>query len=173
MKTPNQILLILITVAVGCGSTRAQGNPPAKPTPNPTPAATQQVPRPAAFSLADYGVAFQSDPRLIVVMAALEAAGFDAVPAGRAPSVFRARLRKDQADLDRDLRDRLQSFYQHNKLPPPATAADQAARYVSLAFAIGPPPGLEPPDRSDDLPSGVLEVLDFAPLVSARLSSRG
>lgn len=110
-------------------------------------------------------MAFQSDPRLIVVMAALDAAGFDPAPGGRAPSVFRARVRRDQAELDTGLRERLQSFYQHNKLPAPATAADQAARYVSLAYAIGQPPGFDAPERSDDLPSGVLEVLDFAPLV--------
>ena len=47
----------------------------------------------------------------------------------------------------------------------PATAADQAARYVSLAFALGPPPLFEAPPRSEDLPSSLLEVLDFAPLV--------
>lgn len=122
--------------------------------------------RPAApFQVSEYGVDFQADPRLIIVMAALEAAGFDPVPAGGTPSAFRAKLRKDLANLDPSLRERLQSFYDRNKLPAPATAADQAARYVSLALALGPPPGLEAPPRSDDLPSGLLGVLDFAPLV--------
>lgn len=164
MKTAKSISLIAVAVVLGCGFSQAQNNPTAKPTPVP-PATVPQGQRPPTFSLADYGVAFQSDPRLIVVMAALDAAGFDPVPAGRAPSVFRARVRKDQAELDSGLRERLQSFYQHNKLPAPATAADQAARYVSLAYAIGQPPGFDPPERSDDLPSGVLEVLDFASLV--------
>ena len=50
-------------------------------------------------------------------------------------------------------------------LPAPATAADQAARYVSLAFALDSPPSLEAPARSEDLPGSLLEVLDFAPLV--------
>lgn len=99
------------------------------------------------------------------MMAALEAAGFDPVPAGVAPSAFRAQVRKDIADLDPELRGRLRTFYEHNKLPAPATAADQAARYVSLALALGPPPLLEAPPRSDDLPASLLEVLDFAPLV--------
>ena len=48
------------------------------------------------------------------------------------------------------LRERLTSFYQRYKLSPPATAADQAARYVSLAYALGPQPLLEAPDRSED-----------------------
>src|SRR2546423_1105417 len=98
-------------------------------------------------------------------MAALDAAGFDPLPPGRSPSAFRVKLRKDLANLDPALRDRLKTFYERNRLPAPATAADQAARYVSLALALGQPPGLEAPQRSDDLPTGLLEVLDFAPLV--------
>ena len=119
----------------------------------------------ATFEVSEYGVDFQADPRLITVMAALDTAGFDPVPSGRQPSVFRAKLRKDLANVDPDLRNRLKTFYERNKLPAPATAADQAARYVSLALALGPTPGLEAPARSDDLPAGLLEVLDFAPLV--------
>lgn len=142
---------------------------PAQQKPVQQPPAQPQQPvqqRPATpFEVSEYGVEFQADPRLIVMMAALEAAGFNPVPATGTPSTFRAKLRKDLANLDPDLRQRLQTFYERNKLPAPATAADQAARYVSLALALGPPPGLEPPARSDDLPSGLLDVLDFAPLV--------
>ena len=123
----------------------------------------QQRPQ-APFEISEYGVDFQADPRLIVVMAALDTAGFDPVP-GRAPSVFRAKLRKDLANIDPDLRNRLKTFYERNKLPAPATPADQAARYVSLALALGATPGLEAPARSEDLPAGLLDVLDFAPLV--------
>jgi hypothetical protein len=119
----------------------------------------------ATFEVSEYGVDFQSDPRLIVVMAALDVAGFDPTPAGRAPSAFRAKLRKDLAGVDPDLRNRLKTFYERNKLPAPATPADQAARYVSLALALGPAPTFEAPARSEDLPAGLLDVLDFAPLV--------
>jgi hypothetical protein len=59
----------------------------------------------------------------------------------------------------------MKTFYERNKLPAPATPADQAARYVSLALALGPAPGFDAPERSEDLPAGLLEVLDFAPLV--------
>jgi hypothetical protein len=137
-------------------------------TPTPTrPAGNQTVPQreAASFDLAEYGISFQIEPRLIIMMAALEAAGFDPTPAGSEPTVFRAQVRKDLAELDPDLRTRMRSFYERNKLPAPATAADQAARYVSLAFALGPPPTLEAPARSEDLPTSLLEVLDFAPLV--------
>ena len=132
--------------------------------PQPSPAQQRQQRQPAAFDLSEYGVSFQTEPRLIIIMAALEAAGLDPVAADAEPSVFRAQVRKDLFDLDPDLRNRLRTFYERNKLPPPATAADQAARYVSLAFALGPPPTLEAPARSDDLPTSLLEVLDFAPL---------
>lgn len=146
-----QVLLITLAVMLCAGAVSSQ------------PQQVQQRP-PASFEVSEYGVDFQADPRLILVMAALEAAGFDPAP-GRTPSAFRIKLRKDIANLDSDLRHRLEAFYERNKLPAPATPADQAARYVSLALAVGPPPSLEPPPRSEDLPAGLLEVLDFAPLV--------
>ena len=119
----------------------------------------------ASFEVSEYGVDFQSDQRLIVVMAALEAAGFDPSPAGREATGFRAKVRKDLANLDPDLRARMKTFYERNRLPAPATAADQAARYISLALALGSAPSFEAPARDNDMPSGLLEVLDFAPLV--------
>lgn len=152
-------LFLLIIVFVSGGAVYAQA-PAASPSPAPA------LPRPSApFDLREYGVQLQPDARLIIVMAALDAAGFDPTPAGKEPSAFRQVLRKDQSGLDSDLRARLSAFYQRNKLAAPATAADQAARYVSLAYAMGEPPLLDAPERSDDLPGGVLEVLDFAPLV--------
>ena len=150
-----QYLLILLIPLLACGVVSAQ-QPAKQP--------VQQRPG-ATFEVSEYGVDFQADPRLITVMAALDTAGFDPLPAGRTPSVFRAKLRKDLANVDPDLRNRLKNFYDRNKLPDPATAADQAARYVSLALALGPTPSLEAPARSDDLPAGLLDVLDFAPLV--------
>src|SRR5688500_13996005 len=59
----------------------------------------------------------------------------------------------------------MKTFYERNRLPSPATPADQAARFVSLALALSPPPALEAPARDNDMPAGLLEVLDFAPLV--------
>lgn len=152
-------LFLLIILAVSAGTAYGQA-PAASPTPAPT------IPRATGtFDLREYGVQLQPDARLIIMMAALDAAGFDPTPAGKEPSAFRQLLRKDQLGLDSDLRARLAAFYQRNKLPSPATIGDQAARYVSLAYAMGEPPLLDAPERSDDLPGGVLEVLDFAPLV--------
>jgi hypothetical protein len=159
-----QVLLIMLATILGATVV----SPQTKPQPTQQQPAQPQRPvqqRPATpFEVSEYGVQFESDRRLVIVMAALDAAGFDPAP-GSTPSTFRAKLRKDLANLDSDLRHRMQVFYERNKLPAPATPADEAARYVSLALALGPPPGLEAPARSDDLPQGLLEVLDFAPLV--------
>jgi hypothetical protein len=136
--------------------------PSASPRPaNPAPVQQREG---ARFEVSEYGISFQADTRLIIMMAALEAAGFNAQP-GKEPSVFRAKVRKDLASLDPDLQTRLKTFYERNLLPSPATPADQVSRYVSLALALSPAPELLAPERSDDLPAGLLDVLDFAPLV--------
>ena len=167
LMTKTSYVTILFALSFVAAHSQALSQVRPGPSVSPNPSATPQVQKrqPASFELSEYGVSFQTEPRLIIMMAALEAAGFDSTPIGGAPSVFRAQARKDLADLDPDLRSRLRTFFERNKLPAPATAADQAARYVSLAFALGPPPSLEAPARSEELPASLLEVLDFAPLV--------
>jgi len=143
----------------------AAAQPAATPSPARRAQAPEQASPAASFELADYGVTVAPDARLVIMMAALDAAGFDPTPAGKEPSSFRLLVRRDQANLDAGLRERLKAYFDRNKLPAPATAADQAARYVSLAYALGAPPLLDAPDRPGDLPAGILEVLDFAPLL--------
>src|SRR6266446_6970534 len=124
-----------IILAVCAGATTAQTKPSLSAAPGPNVQTRDSAP----FNLAEYGVSFQPDARLIIVMAALDAAGFDPTPSGKEPSAFRALVRKDQANLDAGLSERLKAYFERSKLPAPATAADQAARYVSLAYALGPP----------------------------------
>ena len=154
--------LALVIMLLGSGFALCQTAPAA--TQSQTKPATPQQREQTPFEVSEYGVDIQADPRLILVMAALDAAGFDSQP-GREPSAFRAMVKRDLVNLNPDLRGRLQTFYQRNILPSPATPAEQASRYVTLALALGPTPGLEAPERTDDLPGGLLEVLDFAPLV--------
>jgi len=140
-------------------------------TPRPRP---QQPARSTSLDLSDYGVQIAPEPRLIVMMAALDAAGFDPTPPGKPLSEFRALVRRDQENLDGDLRSRMRRFYDLNKLKEPtATPAAQAARYVSLAYALGPAPTFVAPARSDDLFAGLLDVLDFAPLFREFYSKSG
>jgi tetratricopeptide (TPR) repeat protein len=155
------VLIIFVFAATALAQ---PATPPSPSSSRPqTPLARTQTAAP--FELSEYGVSLQPDARLIVVMAALDAAGFDPTLPGKEPSAFRMLVRTDQANLDAGLRERLKSFFDHNQLPAPATPAEQAARYVSLAYALGAPPLLDAPDRSEDLPAGILAVLDFAPLV--------
>ncbi|MFL6336320.1 MAG: tetratricopeptide repeat protein [Pyrinomonadaceae bacterium] len=160
----------------------ARQQPATQPTPARTHAPAQPPQRPApavaSLGLSDYGIEIVPDARLVVMMAALDAAGWDPTHAGERPSVYRELIRKEQSGLDAALRQRLQDFYARNALKDVAdnpatpeneaahyTPADQAARYISLAYTLGQPPAFEAPARSDDLPSGVLEVLDFVPLL--------
>ncbi|HEX8131015.1 MAG TPA: hypothetical protein VF527_18075 [Pyrinomonadaceae bacterium] len=173
------LFIIAALFVFGQASAFAQSNSPAQTpatSPRPAPAAAaaaQQTPTPrpqsnrsGALDLSDYGVRIEPEPRLLVMMAALDAAGFDPTPAGRQPSEFRALVRRDQENLDTELRARMRRFYELNRLKDPsATPAQQAARYVSLAYALGPAPAFDAPARSDDLFAGVLDVLDFAPLL--------
>lgn len=156
----HSLLILIITVL--CGGVVSAQTVQREPAQQQPP--VQQRPK-TGFEVSEYGVDFQADPRLIVVMAALDMAGLDTTPANRQPSAFRTKLRKDLANLDPALREKMKTFYERNRLPAPATPADQAARYVSLALALGPAPGFDAPERSEDLPAGLLEVLDFAPLV--------
>lgn len=127
------------------------------------------------IDLTQYGIRIQPDARLIIIMAALEVAGFNPTQNCEDPNIkhslkltceFRARVRKDLANVDPDLKKRMREFFdRNNKTYSVKTPAEQAARYVSLAHAMEQPPTLAAPPRSEDLPNEVLEVLDFAPLV--------
>src|SRR6476646_10539669 len=124
---------LIIWILAGCLSSLAYGQPASQS----RPATTQAS---GVMDLTEYGVRIEPDQRLIVMMAALDAAGFDPTPPTKQISPFRAIVRKDNAALDPALRDRMKVFFDKNRLPAPATAADQAARYLSLAYALGPVP---------------------------------
>ncbi|HEX8284604.1 MAG TPA: hypothetical protein VF588_14665 [Pyrinomonadaceae bacterium] len=170
-------LLLCASPAAARQGLAAQSQP--KQTPAQQPPPPRPLPPPASLGLGDFGIEVSPDPRLIAVMAALDAAGWDPTPAGERPSVFRELVRKDSAGIDASLRQRMRDFYARNALKdvpddPKTTGvneavrytpAEQASRYVSLAYTLGPPPGFDAPARSDELPGGVLDVLDFTPLL--------
>ena len=168
------VLLLSGLLSTGPAPAQTAGQQTPRPAGQTPPARQAQAERPAASAdLAEYGVRIEPEPRLTVMMAALEAAGLELTPAGAQVSPLRARVRADLAGLDADLRARMQTFFKRNRLAEPATPAEQAARYVSLAYVLGPPPAFDAPARTDDLPSGVLEVLDFAPLLREFYRSSG
>jgi len=171
---------IALTLLLSFICLNAQGNQQPKPTPQ-TQTVQQQV-----TDLSQYGIRIQPDKRLIIMMSALEATGFDPIPQGEEVPAFRLKLRKDLAGIDAELKRRMKEFFdRRNKTaetellrqiternggkapanPPKLSFREQASPYISLAYAMGQPPTLESPSRSDDLPGDVLEVLDFMPLV--------
>src|SRR6267143_5533110 len=119
-----------LIILVFSGSVLAQPAKPPAPSSSKPQTRLAQTQTAAPFELSEYGVSLQPDARLIIVMAALDAAGFDPTLAGKEPSAFRLLVRKDQANLDAGLRERLKAYFDRAKLPAPATPADQAARYV-------------------------------------------
>src|SRR5438552_3898550 len=74
----------LIVLIVNSNLAQAQ----TKPSPNPQSSGTQTAQN-APFDLSEYGVSVKLDARLIIVMVALDAAGFDPTP-GKEPSPFPA-----------------------------------------------------------------------------------
>lgn len=137
-------------------------------------AASAQVP--TGFDLTNYGVRIEPDKRVIVVLAALDAARTTNETGESVPVLntklspegerFRELLRSDLAAMGPDLRQRISTFViQHKKRSPNATDAEIVAPFVSMAYALGPVPDLSDPVVTSDLPGNLLDVLDFAPLV--------
>ncbi|MFY9607568.1 MAG: hypothetical protein WAU45_03000 [Blastocatellia bacterium] len=87
----------------------------------------------------DVNVRIEPDVRTFVVMAALNAAGFDNEAGGQSLSPARAELRKDLAKLDPQIKDKLAAFYKSHRRPGVEEPAD-AARYAALSLLMTPPP---------------------------------
>ncbi len=131
---------------------------------------------PTGFDLSNYGVRVEPDKRVIVVLAALDAARItneagESVPAlnpklSPEGTKFRELLRSDLTALNEDLRQKISTFVlQHKKRYPNASDAEVIAPFISMAYALTPLPELADPVVTSDLPGNLLDVLDFAPLV--------
>jgi hypothetical protein len=131
---------------------------------------------PTGFDLANYGVRIEPDRRVIVVLAALDAARTTNEAGESVPVLnpklspegekFRELLRSDLIALNEDLRQRISSFVLlHKKRNANLTDAEIIAPFISMAYALTPVPDLTDPVVTTDLPGNLLDVLDFAPLV--------
>ncbi|MEO6334814.1 MAG: hypothetical protein ABIO91_07500 [Pyrinomonadaceae bacterium] len=130
---------------------------------------------PTGLDLSNYGVSIAPDKRLIVVLAALDAARTTNEMGESVPVLntklspegvkFREQLRSDLAAMNEDLRQRISTFViQYKKRNPTATDAEIVAPFMSMAYALSPVPELADPIVTSDLPGNLLDVLDFAPL---------
>lgn len=129
-----------------------------------------------SFDLSNYGVRIEPDKRVMIVLAAVEAArtsnasGEDApvvaTPLSAEGSKFRELLKSDLAAMPADLRQRISTFMvAHKKRYPNLSDAELVAPFISMAYALTPAPELADPVVTTDLPGNLLDVLDFAPLV--------
>ena len=117
------------------------------------------------LDLSEYGVKIEPDKRLIVMLASLEAADMD-IPLTGEGIRFRRKLDGDLANMDEELRRKMQSFVQqYERRHPNRTKQELLAPFVSMAYALSPVPDLTEPARSTDLPDDLLEVLDYSPLL--------
>ena len=114
-------------------------------------------------TLADLNVEITSDARVIAMMAALNAAGFDFEPGNRGLGLLRAQLREDLKNINPSLVRRLQNYVtSHNKGRIDAAAV---APYLSLALTLTPAPSFSVDVAADKLPEDVRQITDFAQLL--------
>ena len=128
------------------------------------------------FDLSNYGVRIEPDKRVIVVLAALEAARTQNekgesvrvvnTELSQQGSQFRELLKSDLAGINENLRNRISLFVQaHKRRNPKLTDEELISPFISMAYTLGPVPDLGDPVVTGDLPGSLLDVLDFAPLV--------
>ena len=125
------------------------------------------------FELSDYGVSIKPDKRLITVMASLEAADIN-TPLADGGLEFRSTVKKDLQTLNPELKQKIKLFVQRfQKRHPDYSTSEAIAPFVSLAYSLSEAPELKAPERTLDLPDDLLEVLDYAELVSEFYKSPG
>src|SRR5258705_12917369 len=78
----------------------------------PTPLAQTQIATP--FELSEYGVSLKPDARLIITMAALDAAGFPLTPLRTKPSAFGMLVAGTEAKPLARFCEKVQAFFYHN-----------------------------------------------------------
>ncbi|MFN0086189.1 MAG: hypothetical protein ACKVX9_12450 [Blastocatellia bacterium] len=159
------LLLTALTLAA-----RAQQAPkPAAPAqdPGPKPLVIDRRKMPLAdrpnLSLADVNTDIAVDKRVIVMMAALNIAGYDYEPGGRSLSPIRQMIREDLKNANPELIRRLRAhFLAHRGGKNDASAV---APYLSLALSLTEPPAFTIDVPADRLPEDVREITDFALLL--------
>ncbi len=110
-------------------------------------------------------IRFQNDIRLFTVMAALNVAGFDEESSGQEMSDVRRAVREQLADLDPDLRRRLQEFYQ-SQLDQDAIHEQPQAAFTSLALLLSGPPDFQLTADEENTPADAQRVRGFQAFLS-------
>ena len=115
------------------------------------------------LTLDDVNTIIAVDKRIIVMMAALNVAGYDYELGNRSLSALRQQLREEMKSVNPELVKKLQNHFQaHRKGPNDAAAV---APYLSLALSMTEPPAFLIDVPAERLPDDVREITDFALLL--------
>ncbi|HKQ90150.1 MAG TPA: hypothetical protein VJZ77_05680 [Blastocatellia bacterium] len=181
-------LALLIASGLGAAAQESQPQPSNKPAQQPKQSEAQpqqpQKPKPVVIdrrklslaerpnlSLADINTDIGADRRVIVMMAALNVAGYDYESGNRQLSALRRQIREDLNGADPGLVGRLRAYFQkHRKGENDVTAV---APYLSLALCLNEPPAFTIDAPADRLPEEVREIADFALLLDEFYRSTG
>jgi hypothetical protein len=181
-------LALLIASGLGAAAQESQPQPSNKPAQQPKQSEAQpqqpQKPKPIVIdrrklsladrpnlSLADVNTDIGVDRRVIVMMAALNVAGYDYESGNRQLSALRRQIREDLNGADPGLVGRLRAYFQkHRKGENDVTAV---APYLSLALSLNEPPAFTIDAPAERLPEEVREIADFALLLDEFYRSTG
>ncbi|HKP84537.1 MAG TPA: hypothetical protein VJZ26_00490, partial [Blastocatellia bacterium] len=115
---------------------------------------------------AEVNVRIEADVRTVVVMAAINLAGFDYETAGQPLSPARVEIRKDLSKLDPAVKEKLTAYYKSHRRAGVDEATD-AARYAALSLMMTSPPAFSIyREHEQTMPEDLRALIDFAPLVS-------
>lgn len=185
-KSPHAMLLLCaVLVLVFMLSGNGAGQQPTKPSPDKPKAEARQPAMPQSdqakpsvsthqdrkvplyartrITLADINTSVTTDKRVIVMMAALNVAGYDYEPGTRQLAALRQRLREDLANTSPELIRQLRDYFLKHKKGQ--TTAASVAPYLSLALSLTEPPGFSLDTSADRLPEDVREIIDFSLLL--------
>ncbi|HET8676619.1 MAG TPA: hypothetical protein VFO63_12565, partial [Blastocatellia bacterium] len=157
---PKSILAFLIGLSLVSAAVAQQPKPQPKKPEQPT--AVEDV---GFIPPSDVNVRIEPDVRTLVVMAAINLAGFDYEAQGQPLSPARAELRKDLANLNPQIKQELAAFYKSHRRPEVDEAVD-AQRYAALSLLMTPPPAFTVytrDDNNDGKPDNIPD--DLQPLI--------
>lgn len=155
------IFAVIVGLSIVASTQGQQGKPQAQQPPAPRPA----QPDVGYINPTDINVFIEADVRTLIVMAAINIAGFDDETGGQPLSPLRAELRRDLAMLDPAIKKKLADYYKANRRAGVDEASD-AARYAALSLMMTQPPAFSIYANDENrIPQDLRPLLDFVGLM--------
>lgn len=168
------VVLVVLAALPGAGTfaqlqpqqpVQQPAQPPQQQSQPPTDPAAPQRPgrRPALAdkpdpTLGDVNADVGVDRRVIVMMAALNVAGYDYESGNRQLSALRRQIREDLKNVNPAIVRKLKAHFETHRAGKPDAAA--VAPYLSLALSLAEPPAFNLDIQPERLPDDVRELLD-------------